>query len=79
MESEDLLDSILRKRRCMGRGGKEGTSPPGKLGGGKSLSLEELRALKERQGTFYTFNFDFKNRFKNICMRCHLVTLNEDF
>ena len=47
MKSEDLLDNILRKRRCMGRGGKEGTSPPGVM----SLSLEELRALKERQGT----------------------------
>ena len=75
MESEDLLDNILRKRRCMGRGGKEGTSPPGVM----SLSLEELRALKEIPGTFYTFNFDFKNRFKNICMQRHLITLNEDF
>ena len=62
----------------MGKRGEGGDVTPWKTGV-MSLSLEELRALKERPGTFYTFNFDFKNRLKNICMWRHLITLNEDF
>ena len=46
VESEDLLDNILRKRRCMGKEGEGGDVTPWKTGGGEVPLPRRIKSTK---------------------------------